>query len=280
MKRNSIITFVLTVSMLLLAVTFTPSRFAQQPSTAPAAAPNKYALIEYFKLEPGKGVEYRKLEQEVWVPIHRERVKMGAIKSWSSWGVRFPGGTSREYDRVIITTFNKFADVETPYPSGIFTKVFPNMTAAEIVARTGALSKLVRSEMVALLDSTQLNPQPLPPLPPFAEISFHKVEPGKGPEYTALIAKYWKPVHEERIKRGLLKGWLRFGVRYPQGTERDYGQITISFFDKFEQLETQYPPDLLTKVLPGVNITDVNQQTNAARKTVRTQLLTLVDQVQ
>ena len=135
---------------------------AQSPTSAPA--PTQYALFEYFKLESGKGAEYRKLEQEVWVPIHRERVKMGVIKSWSAWSVALPGGVSREYDRVIITTFNKFADVQTPYPPEVFTKVFPNTTAAEIVTRTRALSKLVRSELVALIDSTSLNPQPLPPL--------------------------------------------------------------------------------------------------------------------
>ncbi|MFN0124228.1 MAG: hypothetical protein ACKV2V_27325, partial [Blastocatellia bacterium] len=143
------------------------------------------------------------------------------------------------------------------------------------VARTRAVSRITRSEMVALID--QLNPQPLPP---FAEISFQKIEPGKAPEYTALLGKYWKPVHEERSKRGLLKGWQRFAIRYPQGTERDYGQITISFFDKFAHLETQYPPDVLAKVLPGVNVTEITQQTNATRKTVRVQLLRLVDHVE
>ena len=248
---------------------------AQNQATAPA--PTKFALLEYIKIEPGKAADYRKLEQEVWVPIHRERVKMGVIKSWSAWGVRFPGGSSREYDRVIITTFNKFADVQTPYPPGVFTKVFPNTTAAELVVRTQALSKIVRSELAALLDSTQLNPQPLPP---FAEINFHKVEPGQGPAYNELLRKYWKPLHEERVKRGLLKSWMRFGVRYPQGTEREYGHFSITFFDKFEQLETQYPPDLLSKVWPGVTFADVVAQSNATRKTVRTQLLTLVDQVQ
>ncbi len=247
---------------------------AQSQTSAPA--PTQYALLEYIKIEPGKAADYRKLEQEVWVPIHHERVKMGAIKSWSAWGVRFPGGASREYDRVIITTFNKFADVETPYPPSLFAKVFPNTLATELVVRTQALSKIVRSELVALIDSTSLNPQPLPP---FAEINFHKLEPGKGPEYTELIRKYWKPLHEERVKRGILKGWLRYGVRYPQGTEREYGQISLSFFEKFEHLETQYPPDLLAKVLPGVNVADVVAQSNATRKTVRTQLLMLVDQV-
>lgn len=191
--------------------------------------------------------------------------------------MRFPGGVAREYDRVFITTFDTFAAVETPYPAALFTKLFPNTTAAEIVARTRTVASHVRTELFTLIDRVGLNPQPLPP---HAEIIFHKVEPGKGAEYTALIGKYLKPLYEERIKRGTLNGWQRFGVRYPGGTERQYGQVTLSFFPKFEHLETQNPPDLLSKVLPGVNGADVITQLNATRKTVRTQLLTLVDQVQ
>ena len=264
--------------LLALCTPYLVQRAYPQTTTPAAPMGPKFAVFEYIKIEPGKGADYRKIEQEVWVPIHRERVKQGIIKSWSAWGIRFPGGADREYDRVIITTFDTFAAVETPYPPALFTKVFPNTTAAELVTRTRALSRIVRSEMVALIDSVGLNPQPLPPR--HAEINFHKVEPGKGAEYTALIGKYMKPLHEERIKRGMLKGWQRFRAVYPQGTERDYGQISLSFFDKFEQLETQYPPDLMSKVLPGVDGAELVRQMNATRKTVRIQLLTLVDQVQ
>src|SRR5262245_9260421 len=65
------------------AVTRAQSGSSQQSATQPASASlPRYALIEYFKIEPGKAAEYRKLEQEVWVPIHRERVKQRVIKSW------------------------------------------------------------------------------------------------------------------------------------------------------------------------------------------------------
>ncbi|HEX4946416.1 MAG TPA: hypothetical protein VFZ34_07135 [Blastocatellia bacterium] len=263
--------------LLLIACSIIINAAVLAQSQPPASAPLKFVLIEYIKIEPGKGADFRKLEQEDWMPIHKERVKMGAIKSWSAWNVRWPGGADREYDRINISTFNKFTDAETPYPSAVFTKVFPNTPAGELMARFRKLARVVRTELVAVIDSTNINPQPLPP---HAEISFHKIEPGKGAEYMALLGKYTKPLNEERVKRGTLKSWLRLGVRYPGGTERDYGQVTLSFFDKFEHLETQFPPDLMSKALPGVNGADVIAQLNATRKTVRTQLLTLVDQVQ
>jgi len=277
MKSNHLIRIAFIALTLLLALC-TPALMKKGLPRSQAAAPPRFALLEYFKIEPGKGADYRKLEQEVWTPIHRERVKMGAIKSWSAWGVRFPGGTAREYDRVIITTFDKFADVETPYPLAVFTKVFPNTTAAEIVARTRALSNLVRSEMVTLLDST--TPASTAQAPKFAQLDFLKAEYGKGGEYVEQSRKYMKPLHQERVNRGILHGWMLFGVRYPGGTNREYGHIALNFFDKFEQMETQYPADLLSKVHPNVKGADIVAQMNAARKLVRSEVLTLVDQVQ
>ena len=250
-----------------------------QSATQPASVPTPgYALIEYFKIEPGKAAEYRKLEQEVWVPIHRERVKQRIIKSWWSWGVRFPGGSDREYDRVIITTFDKFTDVETPYPPEIFAKVFPNSTAADLVARTLAISKLVRSELVALLDNTTSTGEAQ--IPKFAQIGFHKPEFGKTLEAVEMERKQWKPIHQERVNRGILNAWMLFGARFPGGTNREYGYITINFFDKFGSLETLYPPELVAKVHPNLKFVDLTAQTGAVVKMVRSELLTLVDYVQ
>ena len=261
------------------AVTRAQSGSSQQSATQPASASlPRYALIEYFKIEPGKAAEYRKLEQEVWVPIHRERVKQRIIKSWWSWGVRFPGGSGREYDRVIITTFDKFTAVETPYPPEIFTKVFPNATAADLVARTLALSKLVRSELVAMLDNTASTGEAQ--IPKFAQIGFHKPEYGKTLEAVEMESKQWKPIHQERVNRGILNAWMLFGARYPGGTNREYGYITINFFDKFESLETQYPPEIVAKVHPNLKFVDLVAQTGAVVKMVRSELLTLVDYVQ
>src|SRR5438034_7311213 len=98
MKSNHLIRIACIALTLLLALC-TPTLIKSGFPQSQVAAPPKFALIEYFKIEPGKNADYRKLEQEVWMPIHRERVKMGVIKSWSAWVVRFPGGTAREYDR-------------------------------------------------------------------------------------------------------------------------------------------------------------------------------------
>jgi hypothetical protein len=263
---------------LLLALctpTLMKKGFLQSPSPT-AAAPPKFALIEFFKLEWGKATEHRQIERELWAPIHRERVKLGKIKSWSLWNVRFSRGAESEYDRVTITTFDKFADVETSYPSEVISKPHPNLTFAEILARTTAVRKQARQELIVLTDSTQLNPQPLPP---YAQISFFKPELGKSAEAVELVRKYYKPVHQERVNRGVVKSWMYFNDRYPGGMNQEYGQIALSFFDKFEHLETTQQPELFSKVHPHTNPADVTAQLNAVRKLVRSEVLTLLEQV-
>jgi hypothetical protein len=89
----------LCLSALLLVEAIAARPRAQAQPTPPA-----YALFEFMKITPGKEAEYRRLEREVWMPIHKERVRTGLIKSWSLWGMRFPGGTAREYDIIAVTT--------------------------------------------------------------------------------------------------------------------------------------------------------------------------------
>jgi hypothetical protein len=242
-------------------------------STAPAPP---YAVFEYMKIEPGKAADYRKMEREIWIPIHRERIKMGLIKSWSLWGMRFPGGTAREYDAIAITTFDKFADVENSYPQEVFKQTHPKMTDDERNARTTATRKMVRTEVVALLDGTQITPSAQPPR--YAFIGYMKPEYGKTRQYVELERRYWKPIHHERASRGILRSWSLYGVRFPGGADRPYSHFTIQLLDKFQDLETQYPEGIWEKVHPNIKQEEIDARTNAARKMVWTDLLTLMEQ--
>lgn len=273
--RFSIHSFCLTL-FLLLALGGSHLRQHAQAQAQPAAPP-KFALLEYLKIEPGKNAAYRQDERDVWMPIHRERVKAGTIRGWWQWIVRYPGGVARDYDVVLITTFDKFTDLETPYPAAVFTNFFkehPDKKMADITAYTGSLRKTVRTEVVQVLDGIVPNA-----VPKFMSLNFMKTEPGKGPAAVEISRKYWKPLWQERINRGGMCGWMFTSLRFPGGAEREYTHVSADFYDKFEQLDT-VPPGLLEKVHPGLKLTDLTAQTNAARRMVRTELLTLGDHVQ
>lgn len=69
------------ITILVSIVCLSLVAFAQNAPSQPAAGP-RYVLLEYMKIEPGKGADYRKVEQEIWMPIHRERIKAKLIVVW------------------------------------------------------------------------------------------------------------------------------------------------------------------------------------------------------
>jgi hypothetical protein len=68
-------------------------------------------------------------------------------------------------------------------------------------------------------------------------------------------------------------------VRFPGGTDREYTHLTIQLLERFEDLDTQYPEGIWEKVHPAIKQDEIDVRTNAARKMVRTDLLTLLEQV-
>lgn len=99
-------------------------------------------------------------------------------------------------------------------------------------------------------------------------VDFMKVSPGDGRAYVELEKGPWKAVHEERISRGLMRGWALYEVRYPLGTARPYDYVTVNVFDSFADAERD-PALLLESVLPDVSKDEVLEETLAVRDLVR-----------
>lgn len=282
MKQPRLVFFGLPLCAVLLALLLSALAppVATQAQTAPV--PPKYAMLEFIKYEPGKAAEYRQVEQEVWQPIHRERLKAGVIRSWSLWNRTLPGGAAYDYDALIVTIFNDFASVGNPYPAGLALRAHPNLKPEQVAeatgARTAATRRMVKTELVAILDST-IWPAPTQPMPRFLLVGYMQPTYGMTNKYVELERKAWKPVQQERVNQGFLRLWILLGARIPTGTDRPYSHMTFEAYDKFEQLENRYPTSVLDKAAPVEKRDEVAAQTAAARKQIRTELYTLVDAV-
>ncbi|MBS1790211.1 MAG: hypothetical protein JST85_20975 [Acidobacteria bacterium] len=284
MKRQ-LTTLLMAICVSLILTMFGTASLAQSsPPQAPVAP--KYAVLEYMKIEPGKNADYRKMEQEVWMPIHRERVKAKLIRSWALWGVRYPGGTAREYDVVAVTLHDNFKDLENSYPLEVFAKAHPGKNAAELTAQTGLLRKMVRTEVVSLIDFAlpgAEDPRSAASAAPakYVRFDYKRIEPGKAGEYVANERKYYKPYWQEVVNQGAMRGWAVFGVRFPSGTDKEYSFVTVQLFDKFENLEgTPSWFAAWAKANPNAKFGEVSTQMGAISKTVRSEVLTLLDRVQ
>jgi L-rhamnose mutarotase len=130
--------------------TFVNTGFTQQ-----GAMPDPVVVsVAFMKVDPAKDEEYRRLEREIWRPIHQERIRQGLMRSWTVYAVRFPSGSKRDYDYAIVNTHKSVADMERSIMD-VVQKVHPNTPWAELVRRTVAARDQVRGEMWYQIDHIQ-----------------------------------------------------------------------------------------------------------------------------
>ena len=110
-------------------------------------------------------------------------------------------------------------------------------------------------------------------------IDYMKVEPSTEDDYVEIELDWWKPVHEERIRRGDMRAWSLYRVRYPDGTAREYDFVTVNVFDTFADSE-QDPFALFAETHPDADPDTIEQRTLAARRLVRGEIWYRIDHLE
>ena len=113
----------------------------------------------------------------------------------------------------------------------------------------------------------------------YIQAQYMKVNPGMGVEYRALERELWKPVHQERVNRGLIRSWGVYGVHLPGGAV-DYDFVILTEFPDFSSLENSQYPELFEEVQGMDDYEAVLQKTNAARTRVRQDVWVLVEKTE
>lgn len=104
----------------------------------------------------------------------------------------------------------------------------------------------------------------------FGNIDFNKVTPANTNDYLMLEGKIWKPIQQEHINQGGLKGWFVFRVWFA-GTGSDYNYTVMELYDNFAGMTFPYSNDIVSKVHPGMNEAEMMDKTLKARDIVRAQ---------
>jgi hypothetical protein len=133
-----------------LAGTFVSTGHTQQVQPAPTVVE-----VNYMKVEPAKEADYLRLERETWKPIHQERIRRGALRSWTLYQVRYPHGTGTEYDYVTVNTYNSIVDADRQQLAELVAKVHPNVPLQDLVNRTYGGRQLVRGEVWYRIDHVE-----------------------------------------------------------------------------------------------------------------------------
>ena len=243
----------------------------------PAAAQNVVVTVEYMKVAPSQGDAYLQVEQKMWKPIHEARVKAGNALGWYLYRVVSPSGTQVDHNFVTVAVYSSFADTENPYPAELISKIVPAQGAAEFNRKTLAARDLVRSETWGGIDRTPDTPLAKPAR--YLSVQYMKVPAGGDSAYLE-VEKFWKKMHEVRIKEGSMTNWGVYGRMLPEGSEYPYGYATASGYNSFKDIESLDFAGLIAKASLGMSLNEAADRTSKARDLVRGELWELVDYVQ
>jgi hypothetical protein len=107
-----------------------------------------------------------------------------------------------------------------------------------------------------------------------------KVPPGKAGDYVNLERTIYKPLHEQRMKDGLISGWGLSAATLPGGSDRPYEFFPLNAVKKSEQIPRMtggYGPEPFARAHPDVNYVGTVMKTQELRTIVRTYLMRVTD---
>lgn len=123
---------------------------------------------------------------------------------------------------------------------------------------------------------TQTTPRQGTSVKRYMQVQYMKVKPGQTRSYQAVERDLWKPIHQERVNRGLINSWALYGVHLP-GQQVDYQYVILTEFPSFSALEDAKYPELFEEVQGRSDYEEVLRETEASRDRIGQDILVLVD---
>lgn len=120
--------------------------------------PDGSILVDYMKVEPTRQSQYLKMEEMIWEPLHKERMKRGHINSWGLYELLFPGGLNHPYSHCTVTGFSGWEDISDSWPEDIWETVHPSGSQGDLEERAHEVRDLVSSQIWKLIDYARINP--------------------------------------------------------------------------------------------------------------------------
>lgn len=236
--------------------------------------PSLFVVVDYIKVKPENNAAYLNLEQDIWKPMHEERIRRGIIVGWYLYAVEF-SGTGDEYNYVVINLYDSADNLENPWESDIPGQVHPSRSIEEILKSTTDVRQTVKSELFSSIATAPEIPLETPAF--YMEVNYMQVDPGKQSAYERLESEVWLPIHNSSIQSGQTTGWGLWKSLFPSGYGKEYQYLTLNSFSNFSTVFGLDFSKAFEDVLSGVDYNEVMQQTQEARTIMRSELWNLID---
>jgi hypothetical protein len=236
--------------------------------------PGPFAIVNYFKVPPGKAAAYIKLEKEVWKPIHESRAKAGEILGWYIYEVDLTGSGS-DYNFVSVTLVDNLGKIDEMNYEKWFKIVFPKRTIEDIAKQTYDARVQVRAEISRMISSALKEDQKPSGI---LSMAFIKSRDGQSEAFEKLTKNITQPVANDLMIEGKNLGWHMWEIWQPGGTNAEYNYVRVLALPDYASMN-QGPlfQEGYKKRFPMIEFSEFQKSIGSTRDVVRTEIWSFVD---
>lgn len=243
------------------------------------SAQSLYLKVDYFKAPSENIGDYLYVEQELWKPIHQERLNRGIILGWSFYSV-FVGEPDVPYNYIAVNVFDDFELVDYYGLNEIVAEVYPDKDLSDFYQQTRESREVVRTEIWRVDGFVGAGLENLPN-GNYITKNFFDAREGSG-EHTEMELDFWGGIHEVRVNRDILNSWAMYTLYYPAGDARHYTYSTVDYYNNLGDLTIGAGIELARIAYPGRTDLELNElfsRTGDSRSLFKTEIWKLLDSV-
>jgi len=237
---------------------------------------NLFAVVELMKVEPGQENNYVNLEQQIWKPIHQERIKQGKLVGWILYQVMYTG-TDDAYNYATVNVYADLKSMENPYGDIDFAKVHPGKNMDEVFTKTVNTRKLVKSQLISRVNYANPEGSGGPAPHKYIVVNYMKSKPGGN--FIQVENELAKPTSQELVKSGNWAGWSLWSNVFPRGAGMESDFVTVDNYPDFSKLGSVNYTQVFEKANPGKKWADYADKFANSKDMVRSELWKVVDSV-
>lgn len=202
---------------------------------------------------------------------------------WYLYQVLMPVGSSTDFDYAAVNITGSLAALlDFPMSSkDMYKKVFPEMTdkmISDVQMQFDECRHIVRREIYTPVEGAHTDDEPNAAPSKYMEVDLMHPAAGKTADYIKMEKETFLPIHKERVKMGILKGWGLYEKIMPVDTRMEYEYVTVNLYDDLNKLNDGYA-ESVKKVFPQKDMNTMFNETTATRTMVQSGVWKLMNYV-
>lgn len=244
------------------------------PMLVMAQESNPLIVVDLMKVKPENASSYVEMEQNIWKPIHQERIKKGLIVGWVMYEVMY-AGSDDPYNYVTVNVYANPENLENPYKDMKFKEIHPDKELNVEMEKTAKLRTSARRQLMSRANYAYPEGAESPADYQYIVVNYMKTLPGGN--FMQVENELAKPVSQQLINSGNWAGWTVWSNVFPRGSAMESNVVTVDYYPDFSTIGTVNYRGAFEQAHPGKDWSEFTQKIGGSRDMVRSELWKLID---